>query len=566
MAMSKYSLIVVATVSVLVISISWPLVYFDAYVAKPTVREKPGTVTKEVVVRDIVYWVHKNFSVPLNQGPDNMTNVTLVSHITENRIFKALLWCERWKGPMSLSFFLRHNESTSALEPLLNHSCIRSHAFVHVVQLADPKPPLGEEADWDDLVIHYPYNVMRNAALDGAKGEWVFLTDIDFDMYPATLQREKRFTQNFYAQINRAGSIQHAVFVVPAVETVAVAVDHPTSYKTLLQAMRLHNVCAFYGHHCSSCHLPTAVERIAEAPDEPYIVRYTEGYEPYVVANKSLLPRYDDAFVGRGWSKMSFFFEVWTMKLDLVVIGGPFLVHTGRGNAPLENLSLKRRLELRRNNEALWNNFKRSTQKKYNVASNDSPELVFQAGEIDLRGIAASNFSHPTACVSRIRPEDVDSASSQRLWDAIASACVHINCSEIEKGDRVSPDNTALKADWAFDRYYHHELAAGKDHRVACDFNGLGKIVDCEVGCYGCLASESVPPEGLVGVATWACEATQACNTFKALGQNRDPHAFASLVFTFMSLTGRCTLTQHCEAEGKMRRVPCAQLPQWKGG
>jgi hypothetical protein len=94
-------------------------------------------------------------------------------------------------------------------------------------------------------------------------------------------------------------------------------------------------------------------------------VGYRDGFEPYIVASRSTLPRYDEKFIGRGWDKMSFFYELHAQRRRFVVLPPPmpFLVHAGRGDLP-KNYTMEY-MDRQRENSMLMQNFKQEIDLRY---------------------------------------------------------------------------------------------------------------------------------------------------------------------------------------------------------
>ena len=430
------------------------------------------------------YSTTTRFAIAERRPSLGMRNVTLVTHATLDRRDKLFRLCLSWKGPMSLAVFLRPEdnstsdvfshllETTSGSESIRGSRCLRRHADIHLVRVRpETIETLGAEAA-KDMFSSYPFNVQRNAALDGTIGEWVFLVDADFQMFPAARASESAVTESFHRAkdafhgrrhrpaAQRAVSVGTApsqnwdlllgnsvpadlndewvassraatqpgsavggadlqtdastllerqlrlelraasdpIFVIPCLESVSHSVDRvPSDFVALREQVAVNEVCAFYEHHCKSCHGPSRFQvflrhntldgegatgasrslgafdslkplRQKEAvvdgdvtsdpttrggggkehlplrndndDDEPqkqlfFEAYYEEGYEPYTLSSKTQLPRYHEGFVGRGYDKMSFFYELYAAGHPfMLLLEGPYLFHSGRGDTP----------------------------------------------------------------------------------------------------------------------------------------------------------------------------------------------------------------------------------------
>eukprot|EP00760_Papus_ankaliazontas_P031359 PhM_4_TR5245/c0_g1_i5/m.54290 len=172
---------------------------------------------------------------PLKKSVGNLTqSVVLVSHMTLDRLPQALRWCRAWRGPMSLALFIRPQDNRDdVMDTVLRHGddrCLQRHADIHLVE----RTVGGGDANKTDMMTHYPFNVQRNAALDGVRHgtRWVFLVDVDMVLMPRNESSHAMFSAHLArvrAATPHAQMPQHSVLIVPSVETVVPEVPLPTT-------------------------------------------------------------------------------------------------------------------------------------------------------------------------------------------------------------------------------------------------------------------------------------------------------------------------------------------------
>ena len=390
------------------------------------------------------------------------------------------------------------------------------------------------------------------------------------------------------------------VAVIPALETVNKRVAMPASFDDVVEGLRIHSMTAFYGHYCRACHLPTSVENHVFATTEaldiiqnakavglsppkdspsssdacdggdlavcsrsatlllpfdhwlkesvlsdsslwPYRALYLPKYEPYVIMSKkgsARYPRFDERFVGRGYDKMSFFYEMYAQERNFVVLSpGPVLVHHGRGDEPIRNITAEYTKKQRENTQ-VWEAFILRMKRKYaqrSPAGSAAGIRASGAGE-ELRhepNLDESVFVWPGSlascpaddlpcCLSVYRPEDqLDAALVQKMQDALSWCCTQIDCYPLHTYRR-HPDHIAFHMDWAFTRYlrkmlhFHSSLsspsllAALLQNRTFltehCSFEGVGSVwfpSQLALQQYGTHAHYSMKESSTAAPAAW---------------------------------------------------------------
>lgn len=355
------------------------------------------------------------------QGEASMPNITFVAHVTVDRVPHVRRWCRDWRGPMSISVFVRPfiDNTKDVMQEFVGDWCIARHANLHLVKESDHADAVSiydRHRTHDvaikgfraakDMHVYYPSNVQRNAALDGALGDMVLLMDIDFYLVPTssaahTSGGEERLRAHFETQRKLVSGwdflavdgdddaprwvADASLYVVPAIETVTADLPIPDSIEALSEAVRKHQACEFYGHYCRHCHHPTNLKKFlahssspslneATTPTHvPYLIDYEERFEPYVILNRSVvtragfpLPRYNESFLGRFGDKFSFFYEMHVQQRPFVVMTDYFLVHRGRGNdVAWPNIPSPEYRSRERFSERLFSDFKTLMSEKY---------------------------------------------------------------------------------------------------------------------------------------------------------------------------------------------------------
>eukprot|EP00755_Sulcionema_specki_P004769 Sspe_Gene.30935::Locus_15286_Transcript_2_2_Confidence_0.750_Length_1602::g.30935::m.30935/K09668/LARGE; glycosyltransferase-like protein LARGE len=467
------------------------------------------------------------FNATNRPGEDSLS---LVMHMTVDRRGKLREWCKGWKGPISVSVYIRpQDQEDEVLAKVTDPGCVRRHADIHIV-----RPKSDSLANATDMYTHYPFNVMRNAALDGATTKYVFLLDADFRLRPVgKVTHDEVFP--WAKEIMRktaAGDPTPAMYIVPAFETVKPSLPVPETTEELFEALSMQRCTLFYGHYCVPCHHPTNSLKWRNTPpmSEAYEAIFQDGFEPYVIVERDILPAYDERFVGRGWDKMSFFYELHTSGVRFLVLPPPvFLIHSGRGDLPKDGEYTAEYMRRQDENKAHWNQFKveclrrhgREVAEKEQQEAADAektlqeinapppppaPPAEENAGGEDLwradqlPPIHPDSFSSASLSENSVCIANRDS-SQQAVLGALEWVCSQdhpaVNCTNI----RYFPSRLMERADWAFDRWYQaHRSEQGEE---ACDFGGSGRIVECDPSPKRCAVRSGATDEEIQSGLEW---------------------------------------------------------------
>ena len=167
----------------------------------------------------------------------------------------------------------------------------------------------------------YPINFLRNLAMDNALTDYVFLSDIDF--LPS---RDMATSLSSSTRLLLASHPRRAL-VVPAFESQRYKLpSFPGSKAEVVKRLDLGELFTFRYHDWPAGHEATNFGRWRSST-QPYPVKWQDNFEPYIVARREEVPRYDTRFVGFGWNKVSHMLALQSDHFDLVVVPDVFLVH-----------------------------------------------------------------------------------------------------------------------------------------------------------------------------------------------------------------------------------------------
>ncbi|CAM9624252.1 unnamed protein product [Ectocarpus sp. 12 AP-2014] len=199
----------------------------------------------------------------------------------------------------------------------------------------------------------YPINQLRNRALAQAGTDLVLICDVDFRPCRrlARLLRASGEIESIFKRVScRLNCVVLPAFEVSAArdddddgvsnEEVAqtAATEMPEKswwLKTLackqelLKQWEKGRVVPFASRVWARGHRATNFDRWKAATDLSgwYEVAYEEGFEPFVIMNRLLVPAFDERFEGYGRNKVIFFYGLHSLGFSFTVEHGLFLVH-----------------------------------------------------------------------------------------------------------------------------------------------------------------------------------------------------------------------------------------------
>lgn len=244
---------------------------------------------------------------------DKLDNdVTLVVHLSSDRlpVFEQLV--SHWYGPVSVAIYLPESE-TDTLERFIQGS-------EHLVN----RKNIGYHLVFHDEGFNYPINRLRDIALEQAQTPYVFLSDVDF-LPSYGLHEHLRRTLSSMHNGQDSNILKKRAIVIPAFENSEYRFEFPTSKMDLLTQFDLGIITAFRDQIWPRGQAPTDYRRWRSST-KLYKVEWEPEYEPFIVTSSDVL-RFDEDFVGFGWNKVEHTTMLAATGYEFIVEPEAFLVH-----------------------------------------------------------------------------------------------------------------------------------------------------------------------------------------------------------------------------------------------
>ena len=217
----------------------------------------------------------------------NDKDITVVTQLSVDRLPQLEAMCAAWNGVVSAAVLVPPPGASGQQKA---HRLVQeSHARVEgnsgrcLLNSCLVEAPLGMSG-YDAM---YPINALRNAALDQAETELIFLLDVDFVPSSGLCSS----LAQGYTELKEACTQHRVALVVPAFEM------NPELPAARLKESLLGNATPFHEGHFPKGHRPTAYPHWWDT-SSAYAVDYALCYEPYVVVAREGLARYDERFRG----------------------------------------------------------------------------------------------------------------------------------------------------------------------------------------------------------------------------------------------------------------------------
>lgn len=245
------------------------------------------------------------------ETPWNQTAVTMVTQTSYGRIDHLLASIKMWGGPVSVTVYVKRDN----VEEIVQKICDTKEFFTRRDIGLHFAPVQGK---------YYPYNYLRNVALNNSRTSHVFLLDVDFNPMPGL--HDKLVD---YIKAGTPG--EKEVMVIPAFEWSPISMlrqpEFPQGKQELMDLWVKEYLFPFRLYRFYGGHGPTNFTRWRSA-DKVYPAEWGPQFEPYIVMKASDAPRYWQKFVGPYRDKISQIQETHSKGFEFVIPPDIFILHS----------------------------------------------------------------------------------------------------------------------------------------------------------------------------------------------------------------------------------------------
>ncbi|ORZ10662.1 glycosyl-transferase for dystroglycan-domain-containing protein [Lobosporangium transversale] len=250
------------------------------------------------------------------EGVFDKEEVTITTLITENRFGVFTKLVRNYRGPISVSIWIRDDET-------------KDQHFQALHDLYESEPLLKQYVDVHVVVDRFDFqlNMWRNVARLFARTDYFLLLDVDFHICTDLRKHLQESAQAM--QLLREGS----ALILPAFEYTHEedGVDSATFPKEKGPVEKLvldKKLMAFHSAKFEPGHGATDYQKWYRTTNEIYkVTKFNHKYEPYVILKKEGTPWCDERFVGYGANKAACLYEIYISGIDYYVLPQDFLIH-----------------------------------------------------------------------------------------------------------------------------------------------------------------------------------------------------------------------------------------------
>ncbi|KAL4458204.1 hypothetical protein ABPG75_013069 [Micractinium tetrahymenae] len=278
------------------------------------------------------------------EPPANNHTVTLISQLSLDRLDKLENQCRTWPLPLAAAVYVpsqygillgRQPGEPPMLVSAVAEQLSQFHARMQQAGRCHLQLALYKEDLWGDdvaLALMYPFNAMRNRVLQLASTQAVLAADVDLLVGSAEELGSSEGWAALRPWLETGAGVVLPAFETPFDVTGRVKLPHPEEVgrAAAFRAVSGGKAGAVESFHNGSLLIVKAKEepRASSAAqyerwiagEDFYPIPFEANYEPYIIANRTLLPWYDEQYRGPAFDKVTHArcFKYW---------GGSYAVH-----------------------------------------------------------------------------------------------------------------------------------------------------------------------------------------------------------------------------------------------
>jgi len=230
--------------------------------------------------------------------------VTLTTQLSVDRVPSLQRQCLSWGGVCSAAVYVEQQETPKDLLASLQDITDKVKQAGGCLVVSVIHKFQGNVNEYDTM---YPINALRNLATEEAVGDFVFALDVDFIASKHMLDRFDDYSKHASQSEKPVALVIPAFWISPWV-----AGEDPNFFPRTPEELIDSQAELFKVSQREAAHGPTNFTKWNESMHMEkreywtYDVKFAEYFEPYVIVNRLLAPRYDERFRGYGFNKAEF--------------------------------------------------------------------------------------------------------------------------------------------------------------------------------------------------------------------------------------------------------------------
>ncbi|KAJ3382034.1 hypothetical protein HDU92_004988 [Lobulomyces angularis] len=232
------------------------------------------------------------------------------------------------KLPLLLNCMKSYNGLFSVTLHLLSDENLTNNLLTVKTFLNETFPIVKDSLDMHLVIDAYPrqFNFYRNVARYFCRTDLILMLDADFIINKSFAHHMKNSTK-VLEKLAKGDS----VFILPAFEYRDITenksiVDYPITKEEVKKRWVSNHIMIFQGN-LNKAHVSTKYRSWMKKGVPFKIEPKTNKYEPYAIFNKNYIPWCDERFVGYGYNRAAWWYEIYLSGIEFYVLPYDFIFH-----------------------------------------------------------------------------------------------------------------------------------------------------------------------------------------------------------------------------------------------